>query len=326
MITASVIIPVYNAEKHLQELFDALANQTFTAFEIILVDDGSLDGSHKMCKKFSKTSKQKIRTLQQENQGPAAARNNGADASKGKIVVFLDSDCIPRKDWLSEMLAPFTDSEVAGVQGAYETSNKDSLVARYVGYEIAFRHKGMGGRDAVDWIGSFSAAYRRDVFTGVGGFDTFFSDANAEDPELSYRMQDMGHTLVFNPKAVVAHHHPDSLGKYLRQQFFRGFWRVPMYLKHKKKFMGDSYTGRGIMVQTILAGLAWLSAATLTPTLILTAFALLILSNIPFGLFAYNIEKKFLLLAPLTASLRSLAGFAGAVYGIIRFSPKIIRG
>lgn len=90
----SVIIPVYNVEEYLRECVDSVLKQTYQAFEIILVDDGSTDTSGDICDAYAKKDK-RIQVIHQKNQGQAVARNTGFAVAKGKYIYFIDSD-----DWI----------------------------------------------------------------------------------------------------------------------------------------------------------------------------------------------------------------------------------
>lgn len=90
----SVIVPVYNTEKYLRECIDSILAQTFTDFELILVDDGSTDGSGTICDEYAKQD-ERIQVIHQENGGVTRARKNGAAVSKGDYVTYVDSD-----DWI----------------------------------------------------------------------------------------------------------------------------------------------------------------------------------------------------------------------------------
>ncbi len=94
-ITASIIIPSYNAAATIRECLEALEHQTAnrSSYEVILVDDGSTDSTVEMAGEFST-----VRIIRQENQGPAIARNNGAEEAGGDVVLFTDSDCCPNED------------------------------------------------------------------------------------------------------------------------------------------------------------------------------------------------------------------------------------
>ena len=87
----SIIVPVYKAENYIRRCLDSIKNQTFTDWECILVDDGSPDGSGKICDEYAEKD-ERFRVFHQENQGVSAARNRGLDNMKGKYCMFVDSD------------------------------------------------------------------------------------------------------------------------------------------------------------------------------------------------------------------------------------------
>lgn len=87
----TIIVPVYNVHAYVGECIESLMHQTYTNLEILLVDDGSTDGSDKLCEEYARKDN-RIRVIHQENQGPAAARNAGLDHTKGEYVAFVDSD------------------------------------------------------------------------------------------------------------------------------------------------------------------------------------------------------------------------------------------
>ncbi len=93
MIKVSVIVPIYNAEKYLEKCLDSVVNQTLKDIEIILVNDGSTDGSEEICKKYLSDSR--VQYYYKENEGLAAARADGIEKAKGEYIGFVDSD-----DWL----------------------------------------------------------------------------------------------------------------------------------------------------------------------------------------------------------------------------------
>lgn len=92
----SIIIPIFNAEKHLSQCLASVTAQTFNSFECILVDDGSTDGSGGMCDQWAEKDS-RFRVLHKQNEGVSAARNVGLDTAKGEFILFVDSD-----DWLEE--------------------------------------------------------------------------------------------------------------------------------------------------------------------------------------------------------------------------------
>ncbi len=91
MSEISIIIPVYNAEKYLSRCIDSIFMQTFTDFELILVDDGSPDRCGLICDEYMRRDS-RVRVLHQSNQGQAAARNNGVNVANGEWITFVDAD------------------------------------------------------------------------------------------------------------------------------------------------------------------------------------------------------------------------------------------
>ena len=88
----SVIVPVYNVEQYLPRCIDSILAQTFTDFELLLIDDGSTDNSGKICDEYAKKKDTKIRVWHKENGGVSSARNMGLDFAKGEYIQFIDSD------------------------------------------------------------------------------------------------------------------------------------------------------------------------------------------------------------------------------------------
>ena len=96
----SVIVPVYNSIKYLSECLDSILSQTFNDFELILVDDGSSDGSEKLCDEYTQKYPETIITIHQKNGGISSARNSGIDLAKGDFIAFVDSDDVLDNEYL----------------------------------------------------------------------------------------------------------------------------------------------------------------------------------------------------------------------------------
>ena len=92
----SIIIPVYNVEKYLNKCVDSVLNQTFTDFEVILVDDGSPDNCPAICDSYAEKDK-RVRVIHKQNGGLICARKSGLEAARGDYIGFVDSD-----DWIEE--------------------------------------------------------------------------------------------------------------------------------------------------------------------------------------------------------------------------------
>ena len=103
MVKISIVIPIYNAEDHLQRCVDSVLNQTEKNIEIILVDDGSKDNSIEICKNYLNQDK-RVQLIHQENSGVSAARNIGLKVASGKYVTFLDSDDYVEPDYMHKIM------------------------------------------------------------------------------------------------------------------------------------------------------------------------------------------------------------------------------
>ena len=319
----SIIIPMYNAKKTILQTLNGLEKQTFTNFEVIIVDDGSTDNSLSLIENFIKGSKLIIKTIHEKNSGPAKARNLGVQNSNGEIIIFLDSDCIPPENWIEEMIKPLQ-GNIVGCNCGYKVKNKESIIARYIDYEIAKRHERLT-KTSIDTVGTYSASFIKSIFLEVGGFDTKYRNASGEDFDFSFKIKNLGYNLIFTSNTFVYHYHPDTLSKYLKQQASRGYWRVRLYLENKDKIIkGDSYTGYEAQIQFVLSILAFISIffVIINPLIPIIFISMFILSNVPIGIWAFNKEWEFLFIAPILACLRSIAGTVGVLnYCINKLIP-----
>lgn len=104
MPVISIIIPVYNVEKFLRRCLDSILSQTFTDYELIIIDDGSTDQSGKICDEYKEIDRRITFVIHQENQGSSAARNAGLSLCRGKYISFVDSDDWVEPHYLQSML------------------------------------------------------------------------------------------------------------------------------------------------------------------------------------------------------------------------------
>jgi GT2 family glycosyltransferase len=261
-----------------------------------------------------------VRLIAQANAGPAAARNRGAIESQGAIILFTDDDCVPMPDWLDAMLAPFQDVEIVGAKGAYRTHQK-RLVARFVQIEYEDKYCLMADLPSIDFIDTYSAAFRRDRFLEMTGYDTSFPVACAEDVELSYRMSARGWRMKFAPAAIVYHTHPDRLIQYLKKKYKFAFWRVLAVRKNPSKGLKDSHTPQIMKLQLLFAPALLFAIAfdlvmhpgVSVSVLVLVAF---LLSTLPFALRAIGKDPVVGLFSPALLAARACAQMLGVAAGL----------
>lgn len=123
----SIIVPIYNCEKYLEESINSIINQTYHNLEIILVNDGSTDKSLNICKKFADRD-ERIKILSQENKGATFARNSGLKKSKGKYLMFFDADDILCKDAVLKMANNFKKEECDIVIGSCKNIDENGEI------------------------------------------------------------------------------------------------------------------------------------------------------------------------------------------------------
>jgi len=316
----SVIIPAYNATDTISNCLRALSAQTIprNLYEIIVVDDGSTDGTGDVAEEAGAD-----KVLRIQHQGPAGARNAGVRSAQSEIILFTDADCEPAPDWIEKLTAVFEDQDVVGAKGVYRTRQRE-WIARLVQLEYERRYERMARFPTIDFIDTYSAAYRRGVFLQYGGFDTAYPVPSAEDVDLAFRMARDGRKLIFVPDAVVFHRHPTSLRAYLTRKGRYGYWRALLYLRYPEKMGGDAHTDPMLKPQFLLTALAVIAAVggLLWPVL-WWGLALLLLAflgtTLPFVKWAWKRDKVAALLWPPVNFLRVVVQGTGLVIGLLNY-------
>jgi len=221
----SIIIPAYNRTGTLRQTLVAATDQDFSEYEVIVVDDGSLDDTSMMVEREFPT----VRLLRQPNHGPAAARNTGLQAARGEIIAFTDDDCLPPNDWLARLAEGFRRyPNIIGVGGpllAPASARATNILARYEEYVVRVlywaRDDEVVGGYSCPAGGTNNMAYRRDALQAIGGFDPVFPYPAAEDADLKWRLAQTGAQFLYTP-VVVTHLQPYTWPAFRRQQFVRG--------------------------------------------------------------------------------------------------------
>lgn len=179
----SVIISAFNAENKISKCLQALLNQTYKQIEIFAVDDGSTDKTREVILKFADSKK--VFLLEQKRQGPGAAKNLASKKAKGKILVFVDSDEYPRKDYIEKLTEPIRNGKAKTSIGAWVLAYPKNPWAR-----CRFKDTSELRHHAVH-SGVFRAI-KKDFFEKLGGFDTTkgYSDDRIPNNEKRARVDD----------------------------------------------------------------------------------------------------------------------------------------
>jgi glycosyltransferase involved in cell wall biosynthesis len=314
IVSISIVIPAFNNQATLGMCLDGLLAQATGDVEIIVVDDGSTDTTRAIAESKG------VRVLSQSNQGAAAARNAGARQATGEILMFIDGDCVPERNWIQAMLAPFANSEIVGACGMKQTQ-QSSFMPRFIQLEFDYRYENERKLPYIDFVDSGTAAYRREVFLQNGGFDTLLSDA--EDTDLSYRLSARGYKMAFAGAAIVYDPHPESLFAYLKRKCEYAFWRTQVYARYPQKVASDSRTPQTQKLQGLLVGLgvcAALASVVWQPAMIALGVcaALFLLTTLPFIVRNFRRAPLLALVSPPVILLAAFAGMLGIALGMLK--------
>jgi len=226
----SVIIPVYNGGALFMRCLKAIYQSTFSEWELIVIDDGSNDGSDLLARKFG------ARLLRTGGQlGPAAARNLGGKAARGEYLYFIDADCEVHPDTLTNVADIFqAEPALDALFGSYDDAPAASnFIAQYKNLFHHYVHQ-HGSEDASTfWTGC--GAIKRSRFMALGGFDIQrYRRPSIEDIDLGYRLKQAGGRIRLAKQIQVKHLKAWNLFSLLKSDIFdRGIPWTRLILRHK---------------------------------------------------------------------------------------------
>lgn len=266
----SVILPVLNESKYLEEAVKAVLDQSFPGeIEIILAVGPSHDGTEVIAHSLAKHDSRVV-VVSNPTGRTAAGLNLAVDVSRYSIIVRVDGHSRIPHDYLSlafEILKDTGAVNVGGIMAAHGQTVFEKSVARAMrspfGVGASRFHTG-GSAASVDTV--YLGAFRKQALVAVGGFDERFT--RAQDWELNYRLRVAGGTIYFDPRLVVTYR-PRSTIKALAKQYFEyGRWRRVVSRRHEgtinHRYLAPPFTVIGVVSSLILG-------ATVSPILFLPA-------------------------------------------------------
>lgn len=233
MIHYSIIIPTYNGAERLVTTLDAILRQSIQSsmYEILIIDDGSVDQTEKVVTNYIKSHSQKniIYKKNEERKGPAGARNSGIRIARGEILFFLDDDCDPPALWIEKFISIYQKyPDIVGIGGWYSASS-DCLQKNIFEQFIYIRYRFLWG-EGLDYAhgktgelkplpaangGNFSV--KKWIFNYTGLYNSRFHFAGGmEDVEISKRIQDKGFILYYVPLFMIHKKQINSFFKFLK--------------------------------------------------------------------------------------------------------------
>jgi glycosyltransferase involved in cell wall biosynthesis len=295
----SVIVPVYNGTHYLHRCLDAILASCYPAYELILVDDASTDGSGEIGRHKGAT------VIRQPRQGgPAAARNAGARCARGDILLFIDADVVVQPTTLERVAANFLQHpEIAAVFGSYDDSPAaTNFLSQYKNLCHHFVHQHASTDASTFWAGC--GAVRRSVFLEVDGFNELrYSKPSIEDIELGYRLCAQGYRIRLDKELQVKHLKTWRLGSLFRADIFYRAVPWSKLILESNHLINDLNLKTADRINTVLAGSAvlTLALAPLKPWLLclppLFLITLLLLSCPLYSFFLRRVGLRFALQA-----------------------------
>lgn len=217
----SVIVPTYNRPQQIKRCLEALVQLDYPKanYEVIVVDDGGQTPLDSTIEPFQQSTA--VTLLRQENAGPAAARNAGAQRAIGDYIAFTDDDCMPSPDWLKTFATALQANPDAMVGGRTLNALPKNLYSSASQALIDYLYSYYSSAQGI-FFASNNIAMARSHFLEIGGFDISFPLAAAEDRNLCDCWQQAGYPMEYVPAATIQHAHALSLKSFWRQHFGYG--------------------------------------------------------------------------------------------------------
>lgn len=228
----SVIVPVFNRPDEVEELLGSLTRQSFTDFEVIVVEDGSEVTCRDVCDRYK--DRLRLSYYEKPNSGPGQTRNYGAERAQGEYLIILDSDVVLPDGYLDAVEKELSAAPCDAFGGADAAHPSFTPVQKAISYSMTsfFTTGGIrGGKKKLDrfYPRSYNMGIRRDVYLRLGGFSPM---RFGEDIDFSYRIIETGCTSRLFPDAWVWHKRRTDLRKFFRQVYNSGIARINLEKRH----------------------------------------------------------------------------------------------
>ena len=227
MEKVSVVLCVYNRQEVIERCIDAILSQSYSDFDLVIVDDGSSDGTCEILKKFEGESNVTV-IKNEKNLGLMKSRNIGVKKEASSIIAFTDSDCIPEKDWLQNIVKPFRDDPLIVITGGEIT---DGDAGRY--WDMVYKGFNFLGTESgyIDRVIGANMAFSRG-FLIENPFDEMLK-YGADETDLCMLARKKGKKVFFTKEAKVVHYHRNTLKGALKQAFNLGVGNCYYRIKYR---------------------------------------------------------------------------------------------
>lgn len=243
----SVLVCAYNAAETLADCLASLESLDYPNYEILVVNDGSTDDTPAIARRH-----RRVRVIDTPPGGLSVARNVALAHAAGEIVAYTDADVRAHPQWLTYLVQPFLERDVAGAGGPNVVPPDDPWLAQCVARAPGAPTHVMLDDVIAEHVPGCNMAFRREALLALGGFNPIFGCA-ADDVDVCWRFQAVGAEIGFAPAALVWHHHRSSVRAYWKQQFNYGKSEAWLTRRHPEKFVD----GRARWSGRIYSPLPW---------------------------------------------------------------------
>jgi cellulose synthase/poly-beta-1,6-N-acetylglucosamine synthase-like glycosyltransferase/peptidoglycan/xylan/chitin deacetylase (PgdA/CDA1 family) len=237
----SVIVPAYNERAGIADTLASLLASDHP-IEIIVVDDGSTDGTADVARAVADP---RVRVVRQRNAGKAAALNRGIALARHELVVMMDGDTVFEPDTVRRLVQPFADPRVGAVAGNAKVVNRRGLVARWQHLEyvvgFAIDRRVYDTLHCMPTVPGAVGAFRRSALVAVGGLS---DDTLAEDTDLTIALGRAGWHVVYEPRARGWTEAPTRLGQLWLQRYRWCYGTMQSMWKHRRALLDGGASGR----------------------------------------------------------------------------------
>jgi len=238
----SVVVPAYNEELGVGPAVRSLAASDYPELEIIVVDDGSTDGTAAAVEALGLPS---VRLIRQQNGGKPSALNTGIAAARHDILVLVDADTVFERSSMRELVAPFADPQVGAVSGNTKVGNRGGLLGRWqhIEYVIGFNldRRMFDVLHCMPTVPGAIGAFRRETLKIVGGVS---DETLAEDTDLTMATCRAGWRVVYAPLARAWTEAPATLGQLWRQRYRWCYGTMQAMWKHRSALRETGASGK----------------------------------------------------------------------------------
>ncbi len=289
-ITLSVVVPVHHGGENFRRCLSSIATSVPPANEIIVVADGDTDGSWHLAEEFGAQVK-RIPVPQ----GPACARNLGAQSAYGDILFFIDADVVIPPDAIGQLKALFSrQPDIAAVFGSYDNEPAEiNFISQYKNLFHHYIHQISNEEASTFWAGC--GAIRRQIFMELGGFDESYRKPSVEDIELGYRLKRAGYPIRLSKSLQVKHLKRWGIISLTKSDFFDRALPWTELILRDRQFVNDlnlRFSSRLSVMLTygfllaLIGGLWWPGLFAISCVLILS----LLIINIP--VYRFFLQKR----------------------------------